>query len=496
VNGASSADARSAGSAGIALRAAVSEAAAWIERESLWLQLLAAWLLVLAMRLPQLVGIDTWLALVAGREIERGGLPHVETLTAWGSGEPWVDQQWLGHVVIYGLHSAGGLRLALLVNVMLLVATLAVVLVLARRLGASPRSTAVGGLLCILAAAESTSIRTQTLAQALFAVLLWLVLLDRNASPRRLLAVLGLLVVWANLHGSVLLAAGIVSLHGLAQIAEALWARRRPSAVSIVAAVGAPLTVLASPYGGSLVGYYRGTVGNDFFPTLLDEWRPPTLPGDWRFFLVAAIASWLVVRHGGRLSLTARLAFGVLLLGALLATRNVAWFALLTAAVVPVALDAAWPPAATGAPRRALAIAWGVLLLAVAAIVPAAFTRDSEQYEKGHPRAALASVAQALEDDPSLRILAGERFADWLLWKVPAAAGRVAFDARFEILPRSRLEDVGDFSWATEGWDRLLARHRLVVLERARHVRQEELLRDRGSKLLYGDDAVAVFLVP
>lgn len=496
MNGASSADARSAAGAGIALRAALSDAGVWAARESLWLQLLAAWLLALAMRLPQLVGIDTWLALVAGREIDRGGLPQVETLTAWGSGERWVDQQWLGHVVIYSLDAVGGLRLALLVNVVLLVGTLALVLVLARRLGASPRSTAVGGLLCILAAAESTSIRTQTLAQALFAVLLWLVLLDRNSSPRRMLAMLALMVVWANLHGSVLLAAGIVSLHGIVQIARAGWARRRPPVASIAAAVGAPLTVLASPYGGSLVGYYRATIGNDFFPTLLDEWRPPTLPGDWRFFLVAAIASWLVVRHGGRLSVTAKLAFGVLLLGALLATRNVAWFALLTAAIVPAALDEAWPPAATGAPRRALAVAWAVLLLAVAAVVPAAFAGGSEEYEKGHPRAALTSVANALERDPSLRILAGERFADWLLWKVPAASGKVAFDARFELLSRSRLEDVGDFSWAIEGWDRLLARNRLVVLERARHVRQEELLRERGSKLLYGDDALAVFLVP
>jgi len=461
----------------------------------MWLQLVAAWLLVLSMRVPQLLGIDTWLALVAGREIAQHGLPQTDTLTLWTLGEPWIDQQWLGHLLIYGVTSLGGLRLALLFNVVALVATLVIILALARRLGASPRSTAVGGALYLLASASSTSLRTDTLAHPLFAILLWLVLLDRDVSSRRMLLAIPLLAVWANLHGSVVLAAGIVVLHGLVKLYPSIRGRRRPPLVSLLPTVAAPLLVLASPYGPSLVGYFGRTLGNDAFPTLLAEWTAPTLLGDWRFFLLAGISSWLVVRHGGRLTPSARVLFAVLLVAALVAVRNGVWFALLCGSVLPLLFDEAVRPGETRSLGRPQVVVWAVLAVLIAIALPAAFSRPAASYESSYPAAAVQRVSTALEADPTLHVLAGERFADWLLWKIPEAHGRVAFDARFELLPSARLDDVTDFLWALEGWPRLLDAHRLVVLEPARHERNAETLRQMGARLLYEDDLVSVHLV-
>ena len=59
---------------------------------------------------------DAWLGVVAGREIVQHGLPTVDHLTVLAAGRRWVDQQWLGQLVFYGLYKAGGMRLIVLVN--------------------------------------------------------------------------------------------------------------------------------------------------------------------------------------------------------------------------------------------------------------------------------------------------------------------------------------------------------------------------------------------
>src|SRR4051812_27481433 len=56
-----------------------------------------------------LLGVDSWLALVSGREIAEQGLPHHEVLTTIPAGRTWTDQQWLAQLTFYGLFRAGGL---------------------------------------------------------------------------------------------------------------------------------------------------------------------------------------------------------------------------------------------------------------------------------------------------------------------------------------------------------------------------------------------------
>jgi len=55
--------------------------------------------------------VDSWLALVAGRDVWHNGLPHHETLTVIAHGAVWIDQQWLSQLASYGLYLLGGLGL-------------------------------------------------------------------------------------------------------------------------------------------------------------------------------------------------------------------------------------------------------------------------------------------------------------------------------------------------------------------------------------------------
>jgi hypothetical protein len=95
-----------------------------------------AFAVVMTQGLASLLSQDGWLALVSGREITRHGLPSVDRLTTWSYGVRWIDQQWLGHVALYGLYSAGGIRLVLICHCLLAIGTFALAVVAARRLGA------------------------------------------------------------------------------------------------------------------------------------------------------------------------------------------------------------------------------------------------------------------------------------------------------------------------------------------------------------------------
>jgi hypothetical protein len=463
-------------------------ALARVERESLWLFVLAAFALLLAVRLPVLVAPDTWLALVGGREIVEHGIPHHDALTVWTAGTTWVDQQWLAQLAIYGTVALGGLRLALVLHVGLLVVTLGGVLVGARKLGASPRSAAIGGVLFLLAGAASTVLRAQTLALPLFALLLWLLLSDVRTPSNRVLASLPLLALWANLHGTAVLAAALVALRGIDSL-------RRRTPVALVLIAGAPTALLASPYGLSLVDYYRATIGNRSFSKFITEWAPPSFPGDWQFFVLAAAALWLVSRQAPRLSRYELAVFAALLVGALSASRNAVWLAMFCGMVLPKLIDAEWPPAAAGAPRRLNAAVWAVVATMLVTVLIAAFSHDPAWYEQRYPAGAARHVTQVLRTEPTARVLASETLADWLLWKVPETRGRIAFDVRFELLSKSQLVHMSEFTNAAEGWRPLLDGYRVVVLEPVRHRRNERALLAGGSvHRVFRNDRISVLL--
>ncbi len=139
---------------------------------------------------PSLVVGDTWLTLMAGREIVDHGLPDVEHITLLGEGSTWTDQQWLAQLVFYGAHELAGMRLVVVLDVALVLLALGLAAGAARSAGASSRSTFLIGLLAILAGPWGWTIRAQSAALPLFAGLLWL-LLDgyRNGVRRRTLLV-------------------------------------------------------------------------------------------------------------------------------------------------------------------------------------------------------------------------------------------------------------------------------------------------------------------
>jgi hypothetical protein len=386
-----------------------------------------------------MIAPDTWLALVDGRLIAQHGLPHVDHLTVWTAGVRWVDQQWLAQLGLYELVRAGGMKLAVAAALALDALALVGAVVAARRLGASARSVAAAALIPIVVGPWLLQARTQSFALPLFVAVFALLAADARKPSRRVYAAVPLLMLWANLHGSAVLGAGLLLLHGVLEAA-----RRRPR--GLIMLLAAPATLLASPYGFSLVGYYRMMLIGSPLGSYVQEWGPTHLEaGTAPFFALAFGTIYLLARRPGAVSGFERIALPVLVLLGLVAARNTIWLGLACVISLPSLFDASLGPAAvlTRGLRR-INVGLSIFALAFAALVFAAImSRPTSVLLDSWPPAGAAAAASAAGS--SGRVLADDVHSDWLLWEQPQLAGRLAYDVRFELFTRHQLERLRAF---------------------------------------------------
>jgi hypothetical protein len=309
---------------------------------------------------------------------------------------------------------------------------------------------------------------------------------------------LPVLVLWGNLHGSASLGAGLVVLRGLTALSEGRGDPRRVHRAAALI-VGAPLALLVTPYGTAIVSYYRATLLSPGFRSLVTEWQPVTADVGHAvvFFLLAAAAVWALGRYTAASTWWERLAMLVLAVGAIIAVRNVVWFALATLILLPVWIDAAVRARDRPAPARPLlnGALLGAAGLAVVAAAVGALTMGGGSLTANYPPAALAAVRAGLAGHPGARVFADERYADWLLWELPGLRGRVAYDAAFELLSSQQLKAIAALkSVSGLEWPRAARGDRVLILgDSGENPNPVHAMRVReGARLLYDHDGVAV----
>ena len=171
------------------------------------------------------------------------------------------------------------------------------------------------------------------------------------------------------------------------------------------------------------------------------------------------------------------------------------WFALAVQMLWPAIIGRALP-AVEPAPRNRrlnLAIA-GTALAALAGSIAFVAAQERTWFEKDYDQRVLAVVGDAAARDPSLKILADGRFADWLLWHTPELAGRIAYDTRLELLTDRQLKQVADFSSVSgTDFDRVVDGYELLVLEPVGHPETTKaLLRQKATRTIFEGDEVTV----
>jgi hypothetical protein len=445
-------------------------------------------IVLLSVFAPSIVVGDTWLTLATGREVVEHGLPHTEHITVLGAGRTWTDQQWLAQVAFYAAHELAGLRAVILLGITLVLLALALVTATARTSGASSRATFLIGFLAVLAGPWGWTLRAQTTALPLYAGTLWLLVdASRRGVRRRTMLVLPILILWANLHGSVVLGALLVVLLGLVEMVRA----RRLSWIPGLLVGLAPLCVLASPYGPKLVAYYDLMLVEAPFADILREWQWSRPDATTAFFwLLGLIAAALLVsrRCRNRLNAYELAVLLVTFVGAVQAVRGVIWFALAAAAILPVALDGALSRADVRAPgvNRIISIA----ALAGLTVAFAAFLlRPSSWFVSQWHEESIAAVHAATRD-PVTRVWATDGTADWLLWRIPDLRGRIAYDVRFELYDEATLDRIIEFKGLDGEWRPALEGYGVVVVDDATHVRA--LRAEPGARVVHRDPDLAV----
>ena len=165
-----------------------------------------------------------------------------------------------------------------------------------------------------------------------------------------------LLVVWANLHGSVILGAGLGSCSGRSSWSAAARCGS-PRSRRVRSSLHSRLAVSDEAAGVLQADADRRAVFRDPARVALEQ---PELDDPVLYCLVALTALLVALpRSGGGSRSSSWSPLVVMLVGAVDAIRGVIWFALATMAILPVALDALIGRPDVVAPRvnRAITIA-------------------------------------------------------------------------------------------------------------------------------------------
>ena len=458
-----------------------------LEENGLLVIVLGAFAIVLVLSLRKQLVVDGWMALVSGRWIAQHGLPAHDALTVWTRGHRWIDQQWLAQLSLYGLWRLGGLKLLLLVHALPVTSGLVGAALIARSRGATARSVTWIAIPVLIAYYPVASVmRPQSFAFPLFTATLWLVLADARRPSRRIFAALPLLVLWTNLHGSVVLGAMLVSLAGLVAIVQ----QRRASGRGLALLLAPWACVFASPYALHLPAYYEKILVGGDFKQFVTEWRPTTLTANTAaVYLLVLGGLWLLGQAGRGAPLLDQLAFALTAVLAFEAVRNTAWIGLVALAVLPPLVDRLRGPVVE--PARLNRILSVTILVSLVISVAGVAAKPTSWFTSGFPAAGARATAAAA--GPEGNVFASSPFADWLLWSRPALAGRVAFDARFELLSRAQIQRIAEFQARAGNWLPTARGYRVFVLDpHTDHALEQALRRALPARVVFSSPQVVV----
>lgn len=397
--------------------------------------------LLLAYGEVRVLQADGYKALYAGRWIVAHGVPHTNPLSAVDHGGRWVDAQWLAEVIYYAIWRVGGLALVAIVSAVSIAAAYMMLALLLRRRGVSVGWTILLTACALLGLRHWGFVRAQDLVLPLFTLLLFLCITDsEQVRPgKRLLLLIPLLVLWANMHGSVMLGAALAV--GYLLWRGVLMARagaRRDAVFAFGLAAVVAVTPLCTPYGPQVIDYYQQFAGNHAQHVAGAEGRSPAFPGGTFFAVYGGLALLLIVAAR---ALIGRHRAPWLLLGAGLLTAiaasgrigNLPWFAIVLALVAGELVRAVTHARRGGGTSIGAAVIIALAAgLSVAVILNLAM-RSQSRYESDTPMQITAAAARTAAGHPCWTILADNLDASALEWHHPELAGRIAYDARVEL---------------------------------------------------------------
>jgi hypothetical protein len=304
--------------------------------------------------------------LAEGRTIWNGTLPS--TLPEAISAGPWIDHEWLFEAFAWPFWAHGVWPLFAALCTALVAAVPLAAVAIARRCGASPFAANATGYLTIASAVTSYAVRPQTIAECCFALELWLVL----GPLRRPWLLFPLTVLWANVHGSVVLAPLAIAIVALGRWIESGRTPKRLLLGMVWSFAGTFVAPAGIATWTSIVQVAsRPEIGN------IAEWQPVSFAYPVEFFVIVTYGAALIA---GGVPFVRKNATALALLGSfaslwLLGARFLPFFGIAAIPALAIAIErSGWESRRRRTSRPApVANAWLAAPLAVAVIVAAVF---------------------------------------------------------------------------------------------------------------------------
>jgi hypothetical protein len=405
-------------------------------------------------------------------------------------GSPWLDQQWGAQLAFSAWFHVGGWKGLIVLQAVIVGCSF----------GATYRATLSNGASVVVAACATAAgfivaaalpgalaLRPQLLALPLFVTTAWILRGREVGSERRLLLLVPIGVLWANIHGSFVLLSLMLA---IACIADVIG--RRPTARWTGSLLAFSLLApWATPWGGSVYGYLWDLARSPIVRRVITEWQPIwTRPVAALLFAAACLAVVAIARRARRAPTFEEAATFLVFTGlAVWSQRNVLWWSV---AIPPLAggLLAGWQPGGAWsrvATRVAVGCLAGLVLLGVWRV---GTTPESELLAEA-PYGITAWLTAHPDAD-------GHVFAEWWGWWFEYAAPNepMFVDARVEIFPPGVWSDYGAIVDVEDDWTQVVDRWNIdtIVLARGHHPELEAVLRDDPAwSLAYEDSNGFVF---
>lgn len=442
-----------------------------------------------------------------------GSVPRTDSFSYTHAGQPWYAWEWLADVLFGTVHQAAGPAGVALFSALIIAAT---------AWGAWRLTLALGGTVFFAVAAMVPLLGTSTIhwlaRPHLFSWLIglgFMAIAERHRqglTPARSLYALPLLsCLWANLHGSFLLGAGLLLVYAAGE-----WLRGRDGQAArrrfALAALFSLLATFVNPYGWRLHHHIVTFLQNSYLMDHIGEFRSYSFhsPGALYVELFLALAAL------GTAALFHQRAFGpalfslALLHMSLYSARHLPTYAIL---MLPLFIAAITREMAT-LPRlrpllsysaRVLAMdrqVSGAVTTAAAVIIFAlALNREARAGRVGFdPQRFPARAADFLEQRasgsalmPPPRVFATDQWGGYLIYRF---SGRmpVFIDGRSDFYGRSWLETYAQINEVKPGWDSLLRGYAVqIMMTPPGHALAGALRLHPDWRPIYADSVAALF---
>jgi len=460
----------------------------------LWLGMTLLFLLPIALFLS-IPPHDYWWYVRIGKDIMGTGLiPTTDTFSYTYYGRPIFYQPWLSAVIFWLAYSIGGATLTFLLRAICISIAYALIWSLMRSAGADTRLATLLVIFLGLSSSMNWSMRPQILAYPLFAIVLWVVWHWHNGRTKLMWALQLASLLWANLHGSFILAFVLM-------ISALIFGKGDRKKLAIWVGISLLATCL-NPRGIYVWQFVSDMLTSPSDQLYATEWRPPVNAG-WQmniFFGWLLLFIPLSATSARRLSLLEWvwfLGFGWL---ALTGLRYVIWFMFIMALYSGPLLTELFkrflpePNLTNVKPAFNYILGWILIILPLAMLpgLREAWWDDSPPafYPATTPIAGTAWLA----DHPDLSgpLFADYTFSSYLTFALPSRL--VWIDNRFNAYPPEHWEKYQAISAAKAQWEDELDKDGVNLLMLSLHTQtslvQAVEISGQWSEQYRDDDAV------